>query len=67
MEVEDEDNLEFIESDGDEELEESSGEDEDATKETVHMMFDKKTGEAVELEVAASPEMEGEGEGEGGG
>jgi hypothetical protein len=67
MEVEDEDNLEFIESEGDEELEESSGDDEDATKETIHMMFNKKTGEAVEAEVAESPEMIEEGEGEGGG
>lgn len=65
MEIEDPDNLELIESDGEEEVEFSSEDDAEATQEITHMKFDKVNGGAIEAEYVTS--SEGGGEVEGGG
>jgi microtubule-associated protein-like 6 len=65
MEIEDPDDLEIIDSEGEEDVEVSSQEDPDAVEESTHMTFDKHKGEPVEMEQVFS--SEGGGEVEGGG
>lgn len=64
MEIEDPEDLEFIDSEEEEDVEISSQEDSEVDEDTHHMRFDKKTGEAVEVEYSAEGGDEVEGGGE---
>lgn len=63
MEFEDEENFEIIDSEGEEDVEYSSQDDDEANEKEEHLTFDKHKGEAVEM-FATSAEMGMEGEGE---